>query len=151
MDIIINNKSEVILYWDITENEYWYILNWKIYSKIIWKLIEWVSLPLDIDNNFYLYTNKFEVNTYLIEKEFQDTMKLITSNYSNEEREGWNSQLEWAKLVLAWETSPLLEAIVAETWEDINVLAQSIVDKANLYEVEYAKALWIKRAKLSAL
>jgi len=97
------------------------------------------------------YITEYDLEKELIEKEFQNTMKLITSNYSNEEREGWNSQLEWAKLVLAWETSPLLEAIVSETWEDINTLAQSIVNKANLYEVEYAKALWIKRAKLKAL
>lgn len=110
----------------------------------------WVIYKLNTDWKMYLETNiKYE--TYLIEKEFQDTMKLIISNYSNEEREGWNSQLEWAKSILAWWTSPLLEAIVTETWEDINVLAQGIVDKANLYEIEYAKALWIKRAKLKAL
>jgi len=118
----------------------------------------WYKIYLNENNKLVIeepeapFTNEYiEYKKELIEKEFQRAMKLITSNYSNEEREGWNSQLEWAKLVLAWETSPLLEAIVSETWEDINVLAQSIVDKANLYEVEYAKALWIKRAKLKAL
>jgi len=76
---------------------YLYIKDWEEYKRSNTKLViitEWVE-------ELYFETD-LDFQKYLIEKEFQDTMKLITSNYSNEEREGWNSQLEWAKLVLAW-------------------------------------------------
>lgn len=110
----------------------------------------WVSFYITDDKKLWMKST-VEYNTYLIEKEFQNTIKSLTSNYSQEERDGWDLQLSEAKKVLAWETSDILTAICTENWADINDFAQRIVDKANEYSLAYAKALWVKQAKLSAI
>ena len=110
----------------------------------------WVVYKLNENWKMYLETNS-KYDTFLIELEFQNTIKSLTSNYSQEEREGWDLQLSEAKKVLAWETSDILTAICTENWADINDFAQRIVDKANEYSLAYAKALWVKQAKLSAI
>ena len=110
----------------------------------------WVVYKLNENWKMYLETNS-KYDTFLIEQEFQNTIKSLTSNYSQEERDGWDLQLSEAKKVLAWETSDILTAICTENWADINDFAQRIVDKANEYSLAYAKALWVKQAKLSAI
>jgi len=94
---------------------------------------------------------EIEFEKRIIEKEFQETIKQITDNYTPEEREGWDLQLVEAKKVINWETSEVLQAMCNENWEDINVFAQTIIDKANAYSLAYATALWLKQAKLKAL
>lgn len=128
----------------------------KLTEDIILKLKDWYWIDYINWNISIIETDKSikimkEKKIELIDKEFKNTIKLLTAWYSKEEQDWWNSQLEWAKSILVWGTSLLLETIVIETWEDIQILAQNIINKADFFEIEYARALWIKRAKINLL
>ena len=78
-------------------------------------------------------------------------MKQLTSSYTEEEQKTWNTQLEEAKAYLADNSTSTPMLIEIADGNDIGVLAQKIVDKANFLKVESGKLLSWKNRELKQL
>ena len=109
----------------------------------------WVKFYINQDWFLEMKTsNKYE--KYLIEESFNKTLTQITAWYSQAEIDTWNTKVDEAKIVVAWWTSDLLNALVIE-WETVLELAKNILAKASEYSQIYLHAEKIKREELKKL
>ncbi len=121
---------------------YLYIKNWKEYKKSDNKLK--IITPWIIE--LYFKTD-LEYKTYLIEQEFENTIKQITAWYTQAEIDTWATKVEEAEKVIAGGTSDLLSSLLLE-WENLLDFAKKILQKAKEYSEIYYKAEKTKREKL---
>ena len=72
-----------------------------------------------------------EYKIWIINKQFQDRIDQFSAWYSQAEIDTWQTKVEEAKKVQAWEVSDLLNALIIE-WETVNDLATNILLKSSL-------------------
>ena len=91
-----------------------------------------------------------EYKIWIINKQFQDRIDQFTAWYSQAEIDTWQTKVEEAKKVQAWEVSDLLNGLIIE-WETVEDLASSILLKAEEYSNIYLFAEKRKREDIKAL
>ena len=116
----------------------WY----KIYLNENNKLV--TEEPISVTPEF------IEYKTGIINKEFQNSINLFTSDYSQAEIDSWTRKVEEAKKVMNLEASTFIEWLIIE-WETVDWLATTILEKAELFSVAYANAEKIKRQAIKNL
>ena len=106
----------------------------------------WVEFYITKEKKLWMKTStKYE--TYLIEQEFENTIKQITAWYTQAEIDTWATKVEEAQKVIDGGTSDLLSSLLLE-WENLLDFAKKILQKAKEYSEIYYKAEKTKREKL---
>ena len=126
-------------------------------SKEQKKLIDmWYTAYINEENKIVLdepaiITDEIkEYKIWIINKQFQDRIDQFTAWYSQAEIDTWQTKVEEAKKVQAWEVSDLLNGLIIE-WETVEDLASSILLKAEEYSNIYLFAEKRKREDIKAL
>ena len=91
-----------------------------------------------------------EYKIWIINKQFQDRIDQFSAWYSQAEIDTWQTKVEEAKKVQAWEVSDLLNALIIE-WETVNDLATNILLKSEEYTNIYLFAEKRKREQMKNL
>ena len=91
-----------------------------------------------------------EYKIWIINKQFQDRIDQFSDWYSQAEIDTWQTKVEEAKKVQAWEVSDLLNALIIE-WETVNDLATNILLKSEEYTNIYLFAEKRKREQMKNL
>jgi len=132
-------------------------LNMNTLSKEQKKLIDmWYTAYINEENKIVLdepaiITDEIkEYKIWIINKQFQDRIDQFTAWYSQAEIDTWQTKVEEAKKVQAWEVSDLLNGLIIE-WETVEDLASSILLKAEEYSNIYLFAEKRKREDIKAL
>lgn len=109
----------------------------------------WISFYITKDKKLWLKSSR-KYEEYLIEKEFQNTIKSITAWYTQAEIDTWNTKVAEAKKVLAGWTSTLINSLLLK-WETAKVFATNVLAKASAYSKVYCDAERKKREALKSL
>lgn len=120
----------------------------------------WISFYKNLNWKIDFKTSiKYE--TFLIEQEFQTSIKQFTSDYSQEEINSWSEQKQEAIWILNDEVQdyPIITGILValNEWkadEDIITsveYANLVIAKSNMFTIATWKALGIKKRKLKDL
>lgn len=117
--------------------------------------IKWDEKILVTEKNknsleWYKFIQEKILEKDLIEKEFQDTIQLFSSWYSQVEIDSWEIKVKEAEKVLNWETSEFLNTLVIE-WETVEELVTKILQNSQDFQLAFANAEKIKREKLKTL
>lgn len=132
-------------------------LNIDTLSKEQRKLIDmWYTAYINEENKVVLeepevITDEIkEYKIWIINKQFQDRIDQFTVWYSQAEIDTWQTKVDEAKKVQAWEISDLLNALVIE-WETVEDLAWNILLKAEEYSNIYLFAEQRKREDIKKI
>ena len=132
-------------------------LNMDTLSKEQKRLIDmWYTAYINEENKIVLdepaiITDEIkEYKIWIINKQFQDRIDQFSAWYSQAEIDTWQTKVEEAKKVQAWEVSDLLNALIIE-WETVNDLATNILLKSEEYTNIYLFAEKRKREQMKNL
>lgn len=116
----------------------------------------WYTYKIDKNENILFIEPEIKTEDFLkykkdlIEKEFKNSIAILTEWYTQEEIDSWERKIEEAKKVIKWEDSEFLSALLLE-WENIKDMAEIILYRANIFAIEYAKIERRKRQKIKDL
>jgi len=126
-------------------------------SKEQKRLIDmWYTVHINEENKIVLEEPEvlndeiMEYKIWIINKQFQDRIDQFSAWYSQAEIDTWQTKVEEAKKVQAWEVSDLLNALIIE-WETVNDLATNILLKSEEYTNIYLFAEKRKREQMKNL
>lgn len=108
-----------------------------------------VSYYITKDKKLWMKTSK-KYEEFLIEQEFQGSIKAIKVWYSQDEINTWNTKYIEAKKVISWWTSIILKNLLLK-WETEIWLAKKIINKAKQFSTIYYSSEKKKREQLNIL